>query len=134
MSRRNTDTTTANDAIALSVQEAWNHLPSSKISKIIDRLPIVHRLIVDDRCGNCCVQERRGLRKRDEQRPCVCMCELCCFCTVSVLYVRRAQVQNREFCNCTAFLHTDVRSREPGAPEQCLTCLASLARLEQYFA
>ena len=59
--------TITNDSIALSVQEAWDHLPSSTISKVFDRLPTVHQLIVEDRGGNSRVQERRGLRNRADQ-------------------------------------------------------------------
>ena len=65
--KKHRDRTTTSAAIAISVQEAWDHLPSDTISNVFDRLPTVHRLIIDDHGGNELVQERRGLRNRADQ-------------------------------------------------------------------
>ena len=51
------------NAIAESVQEASRDLPTVKLTKVFDRIPVVLQLIVEDNGGNDRVEERR---KADE--------------------------------------------------------------------
>jgi hypothetical protein len=43
-------------------------LPALTISKVFDRLPVVHRLIVDDRGGNSRVEESERLEESGRSR------------------------------------------------------------------
>jgi len=47
-------------ALTKSVIDAWNNLPSEKISKVISRIPVVLDLIIEDNGGNDLVESRRG--------------------------------------------------------------------------
>jgi hypothetical protein len=51
--------TTIVNALAASVKEAWQHLPSSTITKVFVRIPIVLQIIVDDQGRNNWVEMRR---------------------------------------------------------------------------
>jgi hypothetical protein len=51
---------TTADALAALVKEAWQHLPSSTITKVFDRIPIVLQIIIDDQGRNDRVEMRRG--------------------------------------------------------------------------
>ena len=48
------------NAIAHSVQQAWEDLPSVTINRVFERIPVVLQLIVDDDGGNDKVEDRRG--------------------------------------------------------------------------
>jgi len=54
------DKRTDANAIANSVQQAWNHLPSEKIARVFSRIPIVLKLIVKDQGGNDLLEGHRG--------------------------------------------------------------------------
>jgi hypothetical protein len=54
------DKRTDANAIANSVQQAWNHLPSEKIARVFSRIPIVLELIVEDQGGNDLIEGHRG--------------------------------------------------------------------------
>jgi hypothetical protein len=57
---RNRDRRRHTDALAATVQEAWNDLPAETIQKLFDRIPLVHQLIVDSGSDYVNVEERRG--------------------------------------------------------------------------
>jgi hypothetical protein len=52
--------TTTADALAASVKEVWQHLPSSTLTKVFDRIPIVLQIIVEDQGRNDRVEMRQG--------------------------------------------------------------------------
>jgi hypothetical protein len=49
------------DSLAVTVQEAWDHLPAATITKIFARIPVVLQLIVDNHGENDLVETRRGM-------------------------------------------------------------------------
>ena len=50
------------DGLAVSVKQAWDHLPVETIQKVFDRIPIVLQLIVEGDGDNINVEDRRGRR------------------------------------------------------------------------
>jgi hypothetical protein len=48
------------DGLAISVQEAWQHLPEDTIHRVFERIPIVLQMIVECGGDNVNVKERRG--------------------------------------------------------------------------
>ena len=55
------------DALAETVQEAWDNLPMETIASVFERLPINLQLIVDREGDNDGVEGRRGRRHRRQQ-------------------------------------------------------------------
>jgi hypothetical protein len=52
------DKITIANALAASVKEAWQHLPSSTITKMFDRIPIILQINVDGQGRNNRVEIR----------------------------------------------------------------------------
>jgi hypothetical protein len=48
------------DGLAVSVKQAWDHLPVETIQKVFDRIPVVLQLIVEGDGDNINVEDRRG--------------------------------------------------------------------------
>jgi hypothetical protein len=46
--------------LAVSVKQAWDHLPVETIQKVFDRIPVVLQLIVEGDGDNINVEDRRG--------------------------------------------------------------------------
>jgi hypothetical protein len=55
------------DALALSVQEAWRDLPVASINKVFSRIPVVCQLIVVEGGDNLRVEDQRGVMREPEQ-------------------------------------------------------------------
>ena len=55
------------DALAETVQEAWDNLPMETIASVFERLPVNLQLIVDREGDNDGVEGRRGRRYRRQQ-------------------------------------------------------------------
>jgi hypothetical protein len=48
------------DSLAVSVKQAWDHLPVETIQKVFDRIPIILQLIAEGDGDNINVEDRRG--------------------------------------------------------------------------
>ncbi len=53
------------DALARTVNEAWNDLPAYTIQKVFDRIPLAHQLIVDSGGDNLNIEDIRGCQNME---------------------------------------------------------------------